>query len=165
MSLDTPPPPALGPELDLLRLLWRIDHALQRRSKRMAKELGPTGPQRLVLRLVGRFPGLPPGELARLLHLDKGTLSGILKRLEAAGWLTRRPDPRDRRRTRLGLTEQGRALDVRHPLSIEDAVRRSLANRSARELEAARDLLETLARELEPDPEAHTQPSRARAPR
>lgn len=150
MSLDTPPPPALGPELDLLRLLWRIDHALQRRSKRMAKELGPTGPQRLVLRLVGRFPGLPPGELARLLHLDPGTLSGILKRLESAGWLTRRPDPKDRRRALLGLTEAGRALDTRDPATIEDAVRRTLARTAPAELAAARALLERLARELEP---------------
>jgi len=150
MSLDSAPLPPLGPELDLLRLLWRIDHALQRRSKRMARELGPTGPQRLVLRLVGRFPGLPPGELARLLHLDPGTLSGILKRLESAGWLTRRPDPKDRRRALLGLTAAGRALDTRDPATIEDAVRRTLAHSSAPDLAAARALLEHLAQELEP---------------
>lgn len=150
MSLDTTPPPPLGPELDFLRLLWRIDHALQRRSKRMAKELGPTGPQRLVLRLVGRFPGLPPGELAELLHLDPGTLSGILKRLESAGWLRRRPDPRDRRRALLGLTPKGRELDTSDPATIEDAVRRTLTEVSARDLATTRALLERLARELEP---------------
>lgn len=154
MSLDSTPPPPLGPELDFLRLLWRIDHALQRRSKRMAKELGPTGPQRLVLRLVGRFPGLPAGELAELLHLDPGTLSGILKRLESAGWLRRRPDPRDRRRALLGLTPQGRELDTSDPATIEEAVRRTLEHAAAGDLATTRALLERLAQELEPPPAA-----------
>ena len=48
-----PDAPSLGPTLDFLRLLWELDHALQRRSKRMARALGLTGPQRLVLRIVG----------------------------------------------------------------------------------------------------------------
>ena len=95
---DAPALPSLGPELEFLRLLWQVDHALQRRSKRMAKELGLTGPQRLVVRIVGRFPGLPAGELAELLHVHPSTLTGILARLERGGWIARRADPRDRRR-------------------------------------------------------------------
>ena len=51
----------LDPVLDFLRLLWSIEHGLQRMSKRMEGELGITGPQRLVLRIVGRFPGLSAG--------------------------------------------------------------------------------------------------------
>jgi DNA-binding MarR family transcriptional regulator len=150
MSFDIhPAPPSLGPELDFLRLLWRIDHAMQQRSKRMARELGPTGPQRLVLRLVGRFPGLPARELADLLHLDPGTLSGILRRLERAGWLRRRNDPRDRRRVMLGLTEEGRALDTSDPITVEHAVGRALSDTKPSELLAARALLERVARELE----------------
>src|SRR5262249_10104350 len=41
---------ALDPVLDFMRLLWSIEHDLQRMSKRMKGELGITGPQRLVLR-------------------------------------------------------------------------------------------------------------------
>ena len=56
----------LDPTLDFMRLLWSIEHGLHKRSKRMKAEIGLTGPQRLVLRIVSRFPGLSAGELARI---------------------------------------------------------------------------------------------------
>ena len=68
-----------------MRLLWAVDHGLQRRSKRMAATLGVTGPQRLVIRIVGRFPGISAGRLASILHLHPSTLTGILRRLERGG--------------------------------------------------------------------------------
>jgi len=46
-------------------------------------------------------------EIARDLHLDGGYLSRILRRFEAAGWLTRSPDARDARQSLLRLTEAG----------------------------------------------------------
>ena len=85
------PPP--GETLEFMRLLWAIDHGLQRRSKRMAKTLGLTGPQRLVVRMLGRYPGISAGQLAQVLHLHPSTLTGILRRLERRGWLTRRRRP------------------------------------------------------------------------
>jgi len=152
MSPVPPPaPPSLGPVLDFLRLLWRVDHALQRRSKRMARELGLTGPQRLVLRILGRFPGLPAGELATLLHLHPSTLTGVLQRLEKRGWIRRRADPRDRRRALFGLTERGRALDGNDAPTIEAAVRDALAGAGKGADASTRDLLERVARELERD--------------
>src|SRR5260370_41656340 len=71
----------LDPALDFLRLLWAIEHGLQRMSKRMEASLGVTGPQRLVLRIVGRFPGLSAGDLAHILPLPPSTITGILQRL------------------------------------------------------------------------------------
>lgn len=144
-----PEAPSLGPVLDFLRLLWEVDHALQMRSKRVAKELGVTGPQCLVLRMLGRFPGLPAGELARLLHLHPSTLTGILKRLERGGWIRRRGDPRDRRRALFGLTPRGRGLDRADPVTIEAAVLAALRDSKAAEVFAARVLLQGLARELQ----------------
>lgn len=144
-----PTPPGLGPVLEFLRLLWRVDHALQKRSKRMGKELGVTGPQRLVLRLLGRFPGLPAGELATLLHLHPSTLSGILARLESGGLIRRRTDPRDGRRALFGLTERGRTLDSEHAATAEAAVARTLGRHDERTLELLRTLLAELAVELE----------------
>jgi DNA-binding MarR family transcriptional regulator len=49
-------------------------------------------------------------DLSRLLQLDPGTLSPLLKRLEAAGLLRRERDPRDQRNLALALTDEGRAL-------------------------------------------------------
>jgi DNA-binding MarR family transcriptional regulator len=141
--------PSLGPALDFLSLLWRVDHALQRRSKRTALELGLTGPQRLVLCILGRFPGLPAGRLAALLHVHPSTLTGVLQRLERAGVIKRRADPRDGRRALFGLTERGRELDASDPV-VSLAVSTVLERRNG-EVEAARRLLQELALGLEQD--------------
>jgi len=138
----------LGPTLDFLRLLWELDHALQRRSKRMSRELHLTGPQRLVMTIVGRYPGLPAGELAALLHLHPSTLTGILARLEKRGWITRRADPRDGRRALFGLSASGHEIDASHPGDVEAAVRRVLEGAHTKDLEPARRLLRAITAEL-----------------
>jgi len=155
MKPAAPERPSLGPALDFLSLLWRVDHALQRRSKRTAAELGLTGPQRLVLSLLGRFPGLPAGQLAALLHVHPSTLTGVLQRLERAALIRRRADPRDRRRALFGLTERGRALDAADPV-VTLAVR-TLLERRPEEVEAARRLLQELALGLEDDAPAEVE--------
>jgi DNA-binding MarR family transcriptional regulator len=98
--------------LDFMRLIWALDHALQKASKRMKAMAGVTGPQRLVIRIVARFPGIPAGRIAELLHVHPSTLTGILKRLERQGLIRRRPDPKDRRRAFLGITEKARWIDA-----------------------------------------------------
>jgi DNA-binding MarR family transcriptional regulator len=150
MSPTTPRSlPDLGPVLDFLRLIWGIDHALQRTSKQMETRLGITGPQRLVIRIVGRFPGLPAGKLAALLHLHQSTLTGILKRLEARGLLRRQADPRDGRRALLGLTPKGRQLDVTTSGPIETAIASALAMLPNEKIEVSREVLVVLRDALE----------------
>src|SRR5437660_6487034 len=104
--------PPLGSVLDFMRMLWAVDHALQSASKRMESTYGVTGPQRLVVRIVGRFPGIAAGRVAEILHVHPSTLTGILKRLEQRGILQRRTDPRDARRALFGLTPKGKKLDT-----------------------------------------------------
>lgn len=149
----TPVPP-LGERLEFIRLLWAIDHGLHTRSIRMAATLGVTGQQRLVVRIVGRFPGVSPGQLARILHLDPSTLTGILRRLERAGLLERRDDPRDGRRAVLQLSVAGRRLDGSAIGGIEVAMESVLARFRPGRIRAARAVLAALAEELlaEADP-------------
>src|ERR1700719_3495248 len=72
--------------------------------------MGLTHPQYLVmLALWGQSP-LAVKELIEMLQLDGPTLSPMLKRLEAAGLVTRTRDPDDERQLRIGLTEEGRPL-------------------------------------------------------
>src|SRR5213075_940670 len=104
--------PPLGAVLDFMRLLWAVDHSLQSASKRMEATYGITGPQRLVVRIVGRFPGIAAGRVAEILHVHPSTLTGILKRLEQRGILQRRTDPRDARRALFSLTPKGKKLDT-----------------------------------------------------
>lgn len=144
-TLARPLFPALGKVLDFMRLIWEVDHALQRTSKRMEASLGVTGPQRFVIRIVGRFPGIPAGHLADILHVHPSTLTGILKRLERQGLIRRRLDARDRRRSLLGLTEKGRRFDVGAEGTVEAAIQHALDRTSAEKIEATRELLSTIA--------------------
>lgn len=139
----------LGATLDFMRLLWALDHALQSRSKRMEGELGVTGPQRLVLRLVGRFPEISAGDLAEILHVHPSTLTGVLKRLVARGAIKRDSDPSDGRRARFALTDEGAELDAHQGGTVELAVRRALSRIEPSKLRAAREALLALTEELE----------------
>lgn len=140
--------PPLGEVLDTLRLIWAVDHELQRTSRQMERSLGVTAPQRLVIRIVGRFPGIPAGALAKLLHVHPGTLSGILKRLEKRGLLQRRDDPGDRRRSLLGLTDRGRTLDAEAAGTVEAAIAQVIAHTEPDKLAATREVLQSLSRAL-----------------
>lgn len=156
--------PELGEVLDFLRLIWAVDHGLHRASKRAELELGVTGPQRLVLRITGRFPGIPAGHLAQLLHLHPSTLTGVLQRLEQQGLLRRRVDPRDARRSLLGLTEKGRRFDLRTEAAEEAAIAVTLARTAPEKLKAAREVLESISSILSgsPKPDEHAVQAKSR---
>jgi DNA-binding MarR family transcriptional regulator len=148
--------PPLGEVLEFMRLLWAVDHGLQSTSKRMESTLGLTGPQRLVLRLVGRFPGITAGRLAQIMHVHPSTLTGVLKRMEKRGLLERKSDPLDGRKALFALTEAGRGLDVPSEGTVESAVQRAIARIPRARLQNAQEVLTALAQELgagEPQPE------------
>jgi DNA-binding MarR family transcriptional regulator len=144
--------PQLGEVLDFMRLLWAVDHGLQSTSKRMEATLGVTGPQRLVVRLVGRFPGITAGTLAQILHVHPSTLTGVLKRLEKRGLLERKSDPLDGRKALFALTEAGRALDVPATGTVESAVQRVLSRMTRARILHTQDVLTALAEELGGNP-------------
>jgi len=139
----------LDPVLDFMRLLWSIEHGLQRMSKRMENDLGITGPQRLVLRVVGRFPGLSAGELAHIVHLHPSTITGILQRLVARGLLDRQRDPGDSRRARLRLNAHALPYTRTSAGTVEKAVTQALKRVGASNVRAARKVLAEVARGLD----------------
>lgn len=147
--------PALGRVLDFMRLLWALDHGLQSTSKRMESSLGVTGPQRLVLRIVGQFPGTSAGEVASILHIHPSTLTGVLKRLQARGLIEREADPADARRARLRLTQEGQVLNRSRAGTVEAAVRRVLSQLEPEKIQAVQEVLglltEEVNRQAEPD--------------
>ena len=135
--------------LDFMRLLWSIEHGLQRLSKKMEAELGVTGPQRLVLRIVGQFPGMSASELAHILRLHPSTITGILKRLVAKGWLERRQDPSDTRRVQLLLKAQAVRFTRMSRGTVEYAVTTALARAGANNVRMARRVLTEIAQHLD----------------
>ena len=138
----------LEPTLDFMSLLWSIEHGLQKRSKRMKAHTGLTGPQRLVLRIVGVFPGISAGELAAIVRLHPSTLTGILQRLAARRLIRRERDPSDSRRALLWVTPPARRHTQRSAGTVENVVRRALAASGAANLRAARIVLAEVARVL-----------------
>lgn len=136
--------------LQFMQLLWAVVHGLERTSKRMTGEIGVTGPQRLVLRVVGLCPGLSAGDLAAILHVHPSTLTGVLQRLAGQRLLARADDSRDRRRAVLRLTTRGARANAVHHGTVESAVSRALDGVSVRDRAATKRVLEGLARHLEP---------------
>jgi MarR family transcriptional regulator, organic hydroperoxide resistance regulator len=121
----------LGSALEFLQHLWRLNHALERLSMRMERTLGITAQQRLVIRCIGKRRSMTAGQLATVLHLDPGTVSAALRRLEHKRLVARRRDPRDRRRMTLVLTPAGRALNRPAAGTVEHAVERLLDTASS----------------------------------
>jgi MarR family transcriptional regulator, organic hydroperoxide resistance regulator len=140
---------SLGRVLDFLRLLWAVDHGLQSSSKRMYARYGVTGLQRMMIRVLGRFPGLTAGEVARMLHIHPSTMTGPLEKLVKSGAILRRVDDEDARRARLSLGASGRAIDAIRTGTVEANVRRALANVPERDLRVAANVLSKLADALE----------------
>lgn len=138
----------LGPELTFLQHLWELNHSLERLSRRMERRIGISAPQRFIVRCVGKYPGMTAGQLARTLHLDPGTVSSALRRLERLGLIERRRDPRDRRRVTLGLTARGRTFDRPRAGTVEAAVVGLLKTSSKREIETAKSMIRRLSRSL-----------------
>lgn len=138
----------LGKSLEFLRSIWALDHALHARSKAMAKRTGLTGPQRLALRIIGTFPNISSGELARVLHVHPSTLTGVLQRLEQQALVVRTRDTDDGRRALFSLTRAGEKLAVPTDFSVEGAVKRLLKDVDPAHAQIAQRLILQLADQL-----------------
>jgi DNA-binding MarR family transcriptional regulator len=131
--------------VEFLSAVWALYRELDSASARMLEHLGVSGPQRLALRIIELTPGISAGELALALDLHRSTVSGLAKRLEHLGLLTRRTDTSDRRVVFLELTAAGRKLNTRTALTIETALGELIQARGAAWRRSARELLRDLS--------------------
>jgi DNA-binding MarR family transcriptional regulator len=146
-----PEPKPLGDALAFMQVLWAVAHGLESASKRMHGKLGITGPQRLVLRLVGHHGRISAGELADVLHIHPSSLTGLLKRLEDADLLRRRSDPSDRRRALLELTRLGLRLNEQRHGTIEATIAGALGRLPKDRVAVASSVLKSIAAALDDD--------------
>jgi DNA-binding MarR family transcriptional regulator len=135
--------------LEFLGALWAVDQELRALSKKMQRDLGVTGPQRLALRIIGLSPRLPASALAAALHLHPSTVTGLIARLTRKGLVQRRGDPADARRVLLVLTERGARINARRRGTVESAVSRSLGHLSSGQLSTVREVLERLRQSVQ----------------
>ncbi|MFD6182260.1 MarR family winged helix-turn-helix transcriptional regulator [Streptomyces goshikiensis] len=129
-------------EQDFLRLDGQICFALNAASRAFGglyrvvlKDLGLTYPQYLVMLVLWEHGELPVKELGHHLRLDSGTLSPLLKRLEATGLIRRERSAEDERSVHVSLTDEGAALRTRAA-----EVPRRIAAATGFELSEIRDL-------------------------
>lgn len=148
-----------------MQSLWAVVHRMERLSKQMGGRTGVTGPQRLVVRLIDLYPGISAGELAATLHLHPSTLTGVLKRLEAQGLLSRGVDPDDGRRMVLRVTRRGAAVARRRDGTVEGAVASVMARAPGGQMDQAQAFLDALATRLEGELTSQALSSASRLPR
>ena len=105
---------------DMLRLdnqlcfaLYSTSLAMTKVYKPLLEELGLTYPQYLAMLVLLERDGLMVSELGQKLYLDSGTLTPLLKRLEASCYISRIRDVEDERRVYITLTSSGRKLKTR----------------------------------------------------
>jgi DNA-binding MarR family transcriptional regulator len=90
--------------------LYSASHAMTKAYKPLLDRLGLTYPQYLVMLVLWEQDAILVKDIGARLFLDSGTLTPLLKRLEANGLVTRNRDPQDERQVRISLRAEGRAL-------------------------------------------------------
>ncbi|EER58066.1 transcriptional regulator, MarR family [Acidovorax delafieldii 2AN] len=106
----SPSPAILRLDNQVCFALYSASLAMTKLYKPLLDAIGLTYPQYLVMMVLWEQDGLTVSELGERLFLDSGTLTPLLKRLEAQGHIARLRDAQDERRVRLTLTTAGRAL-------------------------------------------------------
>ena len=106
-------PDALALDQQLCFQFYAASNLITRLYRPVLNELGLTYPQYLVMLVLWEQDGITVGEICGRLHLDSGTMTPLLKRMEAQGLIERARDPDDERRVRVMLTARGRNLRSR----------------------------------------------------
>ena len=119
--------------------LYACAKEVARQYREPLEELNLTYTQYLVMMVLWEHGGMTEGELGKRIHLDSGTLTPLLKRLENAGYVRRTRPGRDERTLFLSLTEEGDALQEKAK-RVPERMRGCLPL-SEEELRLLRDLL------------------------
>ncbi|WP_069337930.1 MarR family winged helix-turn-helix transcriptional regulator [Sphingobium yanoikuyae] len=105
--------------------LYAASNLLNRLYRPILAELGLTYPQYLVMLVLWKQTPQTVGSLGDMLHLDSGTVTPLLKRMESAGLIVRTRDPQDERRVLIELTHVGcdlRAKAMHVPLRLSEGL-------------------------------------------
>ena len=128
---------------------WAAKRAMAEAGEAAFQRHGVRSGQQWILRCLWNEDGLTPGEIARRLELSTPTVTKAAMRMEAAGIVDRRPDPRDARLVRLFLSERGRALEQTIAEEMGRLARRALATLRPEECEALVGYLTAIRRNLQ----------------
>src|SRR6516165_9282302 len=131
--------------------LRRITRAVDIHSDFMQRNFGITGPQLTILRVIDRLEPVSAGKLAQSANFNRGTLTGILDRLEANGFVKRHRSPPDRRTVILKLTAAGKRVLAEAPFLLRRHFLHGLGRMSISEQVTLLKTLEHTAALMEAD--------------
>ena len=100
-------------EQQLCFSVYSAAHAFNAAYKPLLEPFGLTYPQYLVLLALWQKDGVSVKDIGARLHLDSGTLTPLLKRLQASGYVRRGRNPADERQLLVELTPEGQSLRSR----------------------------------------------------
>jgi DNA-binding MarR family transcriptional regulator len=141
-------PSALSLEQQICYAMHTTVRAFDAVYRELLAEHGLSYPQYIALMTVGEHGPLTVGQLGELMHLDSGTLSPLLKRMESAGLVGRTRDPEDERRVLVSVTAGARerlgALgDVPHQIAVRSGLSRQQLHDLHRTLQEVTERLDT----------------------
>lgn len=113
--------PKPGTAEDAWALVWQIFQADKTRRWGLIAEFGLTPVQGMALSSLDAAAPPTMSELAQAMHCDNSTLTGVVDRLEALGYVERRPAPGDRRARCVALTPSGVELQQRFRAAMRPA--------------------------------------------
>ena len=96
--------------------------------------------QMLYLTIISRREGLTHSELADCMGVERASVSSAVQRMERAGLVERRPDPKDQRVSRIYLTDRGHEMNRKTDRAMADYINRCFMVEERR----AEDMMETL---------------------
>ncbi len=128
--------------------LYSASNAMIRAYRPLLNALDLTYPQYLAMMVIWEKDGINVKDLGYDLHLDSGTLTPLLKRLESKGFIDRKRSSEDERIRLVFLTEQGRALKTK-ALSVPGAIF-CKSQLEIEELQQLKDMCERLLANLQP---------------
>ncbi len=137
------------PFLPLLRELVRTYQAFERYSAAHVQQMGLTAAQFDVIATLGNTAGMNPKQLGQKTLITKGTLTGVIDRLQAKGLVRRLPDPSDGRGQIVQLTAAGQGLFEQVFPAHGEHLGQAFAQLDAQQLAAAETALRRVRQALE----------------
>lgn len=134
---------------EILESLRRIIRSIDQHNKLLSKEYKMTIPQLVCLRQLAKEGDLTTGNLARMVFLSQATVTGILDRLEAKGFITRERSRTDRRQVFVTLTAEGLRLTEEMPWPLQERFAQGLDSLTAQEQEQFNIMLKKLVEMME----------------
>jgi homoprotocatechuate degradation regulator HpaR len=134
---------------NLPQLLLQSREALMQRFRPTLNELGVTEQQWRILRALWQEDGLEPRQLCERCLISSPSITGVLARMEEAGWINRQRMGHDQRRVKVTLTPQAQALGERMTPRVEQQYAQLEALVGVEALQQVYDALDTLLQRLD----------------